>query len=336
MSFSRYSNLSNLTNNDKTSHEIGCYMSPDFDQTNVSDVPASVRQTWTVLLVINSLAIPSTSLINALIIWTILKTDKTQTRASFNVLLAVLATTDLLVGCIVLPLFVAWLSCVLEQCAHVCVFSSLYGIAVTECCTLTLCAVMMICLERYLSIVHPFFYTSKVTLKKLLAVTGIVLVCMPTALTVTRSLADGHTYRKVPSIIVTILSVIVIIFCTIRVHMAASRHKKAIGLQNVQTNKSGESTEQEERNIHHKLREYKRAFTVTMVVVASSIFYLPMMISFIIEAVFGKHLTVDFKYVALPIYLTFVHLQSIVNPVIISLRFSYIREGVMQKLCKCS
>lgn len=95
--------------------------------------------------------------------------------------------------------------------------------------------------------------------------------------------------------------------------------------------------EEEQQEKKRLFREYKCAFTTAMIVITTVIFYSPMIICVIIESFKGKDVTDDFKWISQPISVTFINLQSLVNPLIMSLQMSNIRKSVKKKLfCSCT
>ena len=109
--------------------------------------------------------------------------------------------------------------------------------------------------------------------------------------------------------------------------MTAYRQSRTIALQQASVQQPDEQQQQEQR-----IKEYKRVFTMTILVVLSILFYTPFLIVTVIEALNGKDVTSDFQYIASPICITFVHLQSLINPIIMSLRLSYIRQAIKNKV----
>ncbi|KAK3737847.1 hypothetical protein QZH41_004787 [Actinostola sp. cb2023] len=183
---------------------------------------------------------------------------------------------------------------------------------------------MMTSVERYLAIEHPNFYRTNVTTKKTMIATAVIWVSMPTALVTGRFLSnESGIVRKVPALVVLASNVLIILFCAIKVQVTAHRQRRAIAQQVAAVQQEGQQ---------NRLQEYKRAFTTSMLVLTSVLFYCPLIITVIIEAIKGKDVSDDFKYIARPIYESFIYLQSLVNPLIISLRLSYIRQGVKNKL----
>ena len=112
-------NMSTLT---RTSYS-GCLISDKSLEYYVSIgyVPDSVRHTQIILSVVNSIASPLTIVINLLIIWTVVK-DTNLRKVNYNILLAALAVTDLLVGLLVEPLFSFLVVCEAVGCSTSCIF----------------------------------------------------------------------------------------------------------------------------------------------------------------------------------------------------------------------
>ncbi|KAK3752307.1 hypothetical protein QZH41_001501 [Actinostola sp. cb2023] len=191
---------------------------------------------------------------------------------------------------------------------------------------LTLCTLMMVSVERYLAIEHPNFYQANVTTKTTMITMSIVWVTMTTVLVTGRNLVDADAVQ-IPALVTLGPNVLIVLFCTIKVQVTAYRHRRAIAQQ-------AASVQQEEQQ--NRLQEYKRIFTMSMLVLASVLFYSPLFITAIIKAIKGKDVPGDFKYISQPIYATFIYLQSLVNPLIMSLRLSYIRQGVYTVACVTS
>jgi ABC-type Fe3+ transport system permease subunit len=119
------------------------------------------------------------------------------------------------------------------------------------------------------------------------------------------------------------VSVVVIVFCFTKVSRIAYRQMKAISVQQAAVQGPNQN----------KIKEYKRTFALGVVLLASVLLYCPLLIVKIIALTKGKEWNADFKYTAQSYVVAFTHLQSLVNPLILSLRLSYIRACVIKKLC---
>ena len=240
-----------------------------------------------------------------------------------------MAVTDLSVGLVVEPAFVSVLGCQITKCSYECQLNIIYGLALI-CIFMSLASLMMSSVERYLAIDHPFFYRAKVTTKKIMIATSIVWLSLPVAVLTARVLADqDENARKIPPFVGMVGSALVILFCTAKVQFTAWRQRRVINLQQAAVQQE-DTVQQEEQ--HKRLQEYKRCFTMALLVITTVLFHCPSIVALIIEVAKGKQVTDDFQYIALPIFITFVCLQSLANPLIMSLRLSYIRKGVKKKL----
>jgi len=304
---------------------IDCFvLVPDFENANITSLPDSVVPTWIFFCVVNGIAAPPTVIINLLIIWTVLE-DESIRSVGYNLLLAALAVTDLVVGLMVQPFFVWWLACLMLEWSLSCQLETSLRFVILTFGSLTLCTLMIASVERYLAIEHPNFYTTHVTTKKLMIAATVIWISMPTAMATARILTNqSGAVRKLPVLVTVGANAVIILFCTIKVQVTAYRHRRAIAQQEAAVQ------QQEQQN---QLMEYKHTFTVSMLVLAIVLFYCPFIITAaIIEAIKGKDVPDDFKYISQPIYITFAYLQSLVNPLIMSLRLSYLRQGVKNKL----
>jgi len=313
-----------------------CLITPDFqDSTNL---PASVKPTRITLAVVNGVAALPTFVINLLIIWTVLEKKNLRSN-SYTILLAGLAFTDLLVSLITEPATSLQLGCLIVNCHQTSCLYTIVFISGLICLSMSMSTLMMVSLERYLAIQHPFFHHKHVTSKRLTITTIFAWVITPTAILVAKlSLASTNiAMKKIPGLLIIAVHVVVILYCTVRVQIAAYRQRKAIITQIVavqMNNQNNDSNQAQE--LRARLQEHNNALTMVVLVMATLVCYCPIIITVIIESVHGKNVTEDFQYIAQGISVTFVSLQSLLNPLIVSLRASNIRAGVKKKLSCCS
>ncbi|XP_020916242.1 histamine H2 receptor-like [Exaiptasia diaphana] len=308
-----------------------CFLSMiAIDPYNMTNIPDSVNPTRTVLSVVNGVASPLTVVINALISWSILE-DEDLRSSSFNILLVALAVTDFLVGLLVQPIFSYYQSCLVNNCYSPCTYT-LYILSVLTFTGLSICTLTLMSLERYLAIEHPNFYRKMVTAKRVMLGTMIYWAVSLAILLIVTVLAVNNKSKLslAPPIVVLGLSTLVFLYCSIKVQVTAYRQRRTITLQQESVLQPDEQQQQQER-----LKEYKRVFMMTILVIVSILFYVPFIIVAVIIAVAGKDVTSDFKYVAMFICLTLLHLQSLINPILVSLRLSYIRTSIEKKLISC-
>ena len=319
-----------MNNNNSTSiNTMDCWLASGLNISHPelnSLVPAQIF-----FSVANSICALPTIVINLLVIWTILE-DENLRSASYNISLVALAVTDLLVGLVVEPLSVSFQTCLLRDCSLVCELRSSYILAVLICCSLSITSLMLTSVERYLAIEHPNFYLASVTAKKMIIATVLLWISLP-ALTASLAISLNNSYVNttghIPtSGIILCFCVAIILFCTAKVHITARRQHRAIVAQQQAVVQREPRSEQQENQV----LEFKRSFTLGMLVLVSILFYCPRIVAMIIEGVKKEEFTSEKTFLSLHITLFFIHVQSLVNPLIMSLRLSYIRKGVKKKL----
>lgn len=310
-------------NNTERQNSFECLLTPEFDEYNITDVADSVEATWTFFAALNGIASPPTIVINFLIIWTIVM-DNNLKKVTHNILLVVLAVTDCLEGLIVEPLYFWYLVALIGRRPIPCQFTLYVIPSITMCC-LTLNTLTIISVDMYLAIEHSQFYEKHVTTKKVVIGATISSAANLTIVLVGRVLSNSpEGLNKIPIAIVIAINVFITLYCTIRIQKTANRQRRTIQAQ-VQAVQQ-ESTAENNR---------RRQVTMILVVLATFLLYCPYITVVIIEFSKGKFTTNDFQYISHPIGATFIHLQSLVNPIVISLRLSYIREGIKSKLPCC-
>ena len=198
-------------------------------------LPPSATEVQAVLIflaVINIVTFPFTVAFNALVIIAVKMKSRLRAHKS-NILLTCLATTDLMVGLIVQPLFVAS------------IITIVLGETTTESCTLqnltpilrsTLYAsiihLVLISGERYLAMKHTYAYhNGLVTEARLLigsALVWLFALSLHIPLFIAKTillLATSHTF--------ICLCIVIIIFCQITVYREIRRHEKKLSTQQV-------------------------------------------------------------------------------------------------------
>ena len=300
------------------------FMSPEFDPNNLTSLPDSVVPTWIFLSVFNSLTALPTAFINFLIIWTIIEKRRLR-NANYNLLLTFLAMSDLFVGAVVQPLTVSYLVCLVLKCSSPC--KTFPGVALSAMVGsfFALSTLTLLSVERYFAVEFPFFYQQKITNGRVMLVVLAMWVAFPTLSILSRIHIDSSPQhiRKLPTIVFLCSNAIVILFCTIKVHITAYKKRKSIAIANSAS----------QRRLAEQHNEHKRSLAIGITVIATVILYSPLITVAIIETAFGPDITQDFKFLSQLTAGSFIYLQSLVNPLIFALRMSYIQQGVKNKLC---
>lgn len=299
------------------------------DIANLSNLQDSAETTWTFFALSNAMFALPTTVINLLIIWTILG-DKKLRKVPHNVLLAALAVTDFFEGLIVEPLFSWFLGSLVMRRPITCHFVVFAVPAlIVSCWTLNTLALSSV--DLYLAVEHPQFYIRHITSKNVFIGTGVFWVLNALFLLVGRVLVHSkQRLKKIPNAAVMAINIFITMFCTVKVQITAYRKRRAIQaqVQAVKDTNTSNSTDEDDTRGQH----FKYGMTMTLILLATFLFYCPYIINSVILSFKGKNVTDDFKYINFAIDSTFVHLQSLVNPIVVSLRLSYIRKGVKDKL----
>jgi len=308
---------------------FACFTRVLFDYYNITDLPDSVDPTWTFFAVINAIAAPATIVINFLIIWTILS-DNDLRKDTHNILLATLALTDLFEGLIVEPLF-SWFLFALVSRRPIRCHLVVYAIPAMILSSWTLNTLTLASVDLFVAIEYPLFYQKHVTTKRSVLGTTIFWIVNILFVVVGRVVVKSKEHlKRIFDAIAMAINILIIVYCTIRVQITAHRHRRAINAQ-LQAVQQKTNTDEDNR----RRRQFKQAMTMALVVLSTFLFYCPYILNGILLSTKGKDFSDDFKFINFAIDLTFIHLQSLVNPIVISLRLSYIRAGVKTKvLCR--
>ena len=181
-----------------------------------------------IAIILNGLSMPVIILMNALVVAAVKTTPRLRTN--YNFLLACLAGTDLLVGIVVQPSFIAVQINVLrgislEQfCQHEKEFSYFAILPILS----SFYHVTLISVERFVAIKHPYRYTTVCTNRRLITAVAIswVMTCLPTVL---HSLDERlQPIVRAFRVCFSMFNFFVIIFCHISVYFVSRRHESRI------------------------------------------------------------------------------------------------------------
>ena len=117
----------------------------------------------------NALICPAIVVCNASVIFCVV-TEPRLRRTKSNVFLSLLAVTDLVVGAIVCPLFIASFSCRISgQCDYSCQIDTAAFFLLIACSCSTLVHLVLIALDRFVAIRLALCYKALVTIRKIVA-----------------------------------------------------------------------------------------------------------------------------------------------------------------------
>ena len=191
---------------------------------------------------------------------------------------------------------------------------------------------MMVSIERYLAVEHPFL-SSKIKIKHVVLSAIVTWMFVLVAL-LTGSLLQptvGRTPLRALFLVIMIAEVLSMIYFTGKVEFTSHHQMKVIISQAVAVLDQG--TDEEKQVLKRRYQEYKQIMTISVIVLANFILYIPVIIILILSATNTLENTGDFRIVAVPLAVTFFNLQSIANPFILSIRLSLIRKAIKEKLC---
>lgn len=309
-----------------------CYLSTEFLSYNISVVSSTVLTVWTVVSITNVLVAIPTVYINLLILSTVVGNPNLR-RSISHLVLAAPSVNDFLIGLVVEPLFVALTLCNMMGCAQLCFISYAYQVMAFLCIGWSVVSFTLVSLERYFAVERPLFYNAKIKTNTGLLVKGTASVWIFSAVILVLARFGFHevfVFRQVTVLIIVIPSLAITGFCYLRIHMTAARHVKNIAVL---------YNNQDSINIRlqtAKLKIIKHTFTIGLVALMFVVTFIPMIVCRGLRLVKGKEwASGDFTYISAPIWITCIHIQSVVNPMIYAMRIVYIRKGVLKRL-KCS
>ena len=249
---------------------------------------------------------------NSLVIAAFCRNKELQTIS--NCFLISLTCTDLLVGIVVEPLYIARQSFSLSGTDHCGIWVAYLTMALF-CTGASFLNVALISCERYLAIFWPFFYASTATKWHVIAVIGSLWVSW-VLLTAVRFL--GVPNRTIYLIVFAIIGISLVGTAVIyvRIFREARRHQKVI------------ATLQTCSGPNAQAKDTKLAKTVLLVFGALLVCYTPGMIILLVRTIKGD--TPALLYVAYPWAETSIFINSSLNPLIYCWRNRDIRNAVFR------
>ncbi|CAB3990410.1 adenosine receptor A2b-like isoform X2 [Paramuricea clavata] len=269
------------------------------------------------LIVINSLLLLFTILGNFTVILAYFRNTSLQSVP--NMLLITLAFTDLFVGVVAQPLFMAALLRDVLSSKPLCWLALLSSVTLKFCggaSFLTLS--LIISLERYFAICHPFkhrLWVTKTKVKRAIFILWLFLLAL------TGSLLLGFNYN-VYFVILTLMTftgIVVLTFACCGILMKLkTRRERHVSVDDIDGRIRSHVSPSTTSNEAEK-RDYKIAVTMFYIIGAIVVCYTPMFAAIIYAQVIGNRDKLYLKYFY-PIAMTLIFLNSSLNPVIYCLR----------------
>ena len=274
-----------------------------------------------IIIVVSTLTFPITAALNALVMIAVKRKPRLREHKS-NIVLALLASTDFVVGVIVQPVNVAMMITVLtddisgETCALQVFTKAVSRVVISA----SLFHMALISGERYLAMKHSFAHFTLLTETRLLVASvlaWLLSIIFHIGLVVYRSvflLINNATMG---------LCLAFIIFCHVTVYREIRRHEKQIAAQQV----SVEAREQFQKD--------KKAFKVTfIIIVVLMLCYVPILIFSAVLERFRSKISLEMLYMYLFTATLMVLLNSFFNPIIYSFRLRGFRVAFIELICK--
>ena len=271
-------------------------------------------------IILNILSFPVTILMNMLVIMAVKTRPRLQSK--YNILLACLAGTDLLVGAASQPSFIA---------AQIFVIK---GLSLTEYCRYlnethlifwiptraSMFHLSLISLERFVAMKNTFRYMTIVTgfRLKMAVVSSWVIASCPVIL---NSLSDKfEIIIKVTGFLLGCVNMLLILYCHLSVYFVTRRHEKQIKREQVSPQAAADFA-----------KEKKALKTTRTIIMALLVCLVPLIVYNLLLNVFltGYSYTANVIVLSHPVVVSVISLNSLCNPII----YCY-RNKKFRKTCK--
>ena len=208
------------------------------------------------LIVIHATTCPFTILLNLLVM--IAVKTKARLQSMSNMALACLALTDVMVGLVVQPLFIAQIWNIIqgETTASACSIQIASKLSSFLFCLSSIVHLSLISVDRYIAIMRPYIYLQTVTKPRVLIATALAWTL--TLIINTLLLIDVEMVRAIfTAVVFSLISVVV--FCNMIVYREAHRQEKQIAAQQI-------DIATKENFLSHK-----RAFKLTLMIITLTV-----------------------------------------------------------------
>ena len=250
---------------------------------------------------------------------------KTSLHTPPNILLGALSISDLMVGLVLVPLFIADFCKRFQQdysfLLHVQrVVFELFLIG------LSYQFLALITFERYLAICHPFKYIKHASNWLAIKTSGFLSLffAFASAVSFTAAWKGNLMVLYIIATVLMIIGLIVILVCNWRILKVIRRHRRQITSRN--------EVQARNHNFLNRARERKRNDAIVTLVLVFFICYIPTLIRYQLVA-FGLELTGDTTKFIIYTWIDFLLLlNSLANPVLYCFRLQAIRKAVTETL----
>ena len=290
-------------------------------------LPSSATEVKALLIflaVISIVTFPLTAALNVLVIMAT-KTNSQMRANKSCILLACLATTDLMVGVIVQPMFTALMVTIVrgEATTKTCTLQRVAQFFTSVLCNTSLIHLALISGERYLAIMYTFsFNTGLVTEVRLLICSA--LAWLFSLILHIPLIIEGNLFFIINNTFV-VLTIAITVFCQITVYREVRRHEKQL------------STQQVTEEARQKFLKDKKAFKLTALIFSLLfICYIPVSVCRGILINYRIIMSIQTLYACFFTAVWLVILNSFLNPVIYSVRMRQFRVAFVELTCRTS
>ncbi|KAJ7322764.1 hypothetical protein OS493_032947 [Desmophyllum pertusum] len=266
--------------------------------------------------VLELVACPLTILLNALVIVAV-KT-KRRLQAHPNIMLACLAFSDLMVGLVVQPIHITMTIVVMQgqRFDEFCELQLTFIISFVIFCVASIFHLVLVSGERYFAIRHSFSHDTFITKARLIAASTIAWIST-TALPI---IFQELSHKIIAVVVLVITSLSLILWFQVAVYKVVRRHEKQI------------LSHQVSLEARAKFEKEKKALKLTTVILIAVILcYFPSFICRIV-LLFCENISPSFKAVALFLAPVPVILNSVLDPVIYTVRNRQFRVAFIELL----
>ena len=300
----------------------GFALVPSFDPANVS---SSVAAVFIFRTTVNAITCPFIILLNALVIMAV-KT-KRQLRTKSNIILACLASTDLMVGLVTQPLQIASYSFMIKgetDNSQFCTLNEVSMAVSITCLSASLFHLFLMSAERYIAIKHPFAYEKQVTEVRLMMASGVAWVAVIVVpFDLIRNTNETNALQLEIFIILYIL-VPATVYFNVVIYKEVRRNEKQIISNQV-------SLEAKEKMLKNK----KSFYTTLVMILTIFLCFIPTNICLTIFNSFtADRIPNGVRGVVLSLVTLLPFLNSLFNPLIYVVRIRYFRVALIQLLLR--
>ena len=274
------------------------------------------------IVIIHVLTFPFTAVLNALVMLAVKMESRLRAHKS-NILLALLASTDFMVGIIFQPAHIALIITILLDGASsgVCALQAFVMTVANFLIVASLIHLVLISIERYLAMKHPFAYITLVTEVRLLFASALAWL-MSLILYILVRFVDKTVFLPIHTTLV-FLCIAFVVFCHIAVYRETRRHEQQIAAQQV----TQEAREQFENN--------KKACKLTSIIIVVVILcFIPI---FFARSVLVRHrseISLETTYVFFLLAGSISSWNSLLNPIIYAVRIRDFRIAFIKLTCR--